>query len=61
MLDMEVKEGLRKYREDMLDKQRKYLELVDAKAGEREIALASELFRLAMDAYNMARADGLAE
>lgn len=61
MMDIEIPEGLRKYREDMLDKQRNYLELVDAKADSREIALASELFRLAMDSYNMARADGLPE
>ena len=61
MIEMEVKEGLRKYREEMLDAQRKWLELVDKKANSREIALAAELFRLAMDAYNMARENGLPE
>jgi hypothetical protein len=61
MIDMEVPESLSKYRDDMLDKQRELLKLVDAKADKREIALAAELFRLATDAYNMAREDGLPE
>jgi hypothetical protein len=54
---MSIKDLLRPYRDDMLKKQRNYLELQDLNAGDRAIALAFELYRLSNDTYIMARED----
>lgn len=52
-------ETLKKYRDEMLQKQKEYLELLDSGAESRRVALAAEMFRLAGDAYAMAKEDGL--